>query len=164
MKEDGFDQFGFYILATLYLFMGIGSIISTAVIHKLGSKVCLLIGGLGNFQWILCSVLVTHQKSMEETGSNILSKELVKLFMFGSTIINGLTVGILWSCSNNFIAHCATDENKGFIFSYYWTFYMTSQILGNLIAALTLGSFSQTTFFIIMGIIALLGTIVLAFI
>jgi len=39
---------GFYILAVLYLFMGIGSLVSTAIINKLGSRYCLIIGGLGN--------------------------------------------------------------------------------------------------------------------
>ena len=48
MMEDGFGQMGFYILAVLYLFMGIGSLVSTAIINKLGSKYCLIIGGLGN--------------------------------------------------------------------------------------------------------------------
>ena len=37
MNDDGFGQMGFYILAVLYLFMGIGSILSTAIIKKLGS-------------------------------------------------------------------------------------------------------------------------------
>lgn len=48
MSDDGFGQLGFYILALLYFFMGIGSLISTAVINKFGTKVCLIIGGVGN--------------------------------------------------------------------------------------------------------------------
>lgn len=48
MDEDGFGQLGFYILAVLYLFMGIGSVLSTAVINKFGSRYCLILGGLGN--------------------------------------------------------------------------------------------------------------------
>lgn len=48
MSDDGFGQMGFYILAVLYLFMGIGSIVSTAVINRFGSRKCMIIGGIGN--------------------------------------------------------------------------------------------------------------------
>ena len=83
--------------------------------------------------------------------------------LYLSTMINGITVGILWACANNFVARCATNENKGFAFSFFWTFYMTSQILGNLIASITLGKFSQETFFLVMGIIAFVGTCTFVF-
>ena len=55
------------------------------------------------------------------------------------TVMNGLTVGILWASANQYIADCSSDENKGFFFSYFWSYYMTSQILGNLAAAFLLG-------------------------
>ena len=56
-----------------------------------------------------------------------------------AVIINGFTVGILWASANQYIADCSSDYNKGFFFSYFWSFYMTSQIFGNLIAAFVLG-------------------------
>jgi hypothetical protein len=37
------------------------------------------------------------------------------------------------------VSDCATAENKGFFFSYFWAIFMMSQIFGNLIAALVLG-------------------------
>lgn len=57
MDHDGFGKLGFYILALLYLFMAIGSILSTAVINKIGTKLCLIMGGLGNTLWILSTIL-----------------------------------------------------------------------------------------------------------
>lgn len=62
MDTDGFGKLGFYILAILYLFMGIGSILSTAMINKYGSRNCLIAGGLGNVQWILTSIFATEQE------------------------------------------------------------------------------------------------------
>ena len=62
MEEDGFGRLGFYILALLYLFMGIGSVISTAMINKWGYKVCLFIGGIGNVQWILSTIIAPEEK------------------------------------------------------------------------------------------------------
>lgn len=37
MENDGFGHLGYYVLAVLYFFMGLGSLISTAVINKLGT-------------------------------------------------------------------------------------------------------------------------------
>jgi MFS family permease len=59
MTDDGFGQLGFYILAVLYLFMGIGSLVSTAIMRRFGTKTCLLLGGIGNVQWILSSILAS---------------------------------------------------------------------------------------------------------
>jgi MFS family permease len=57
MNHDGFGQLGFYILAVLYFCMAVGSLISTAVINRIGTKVCMILGGLGNTAWILSSIL-----------------------------------------------------------------------------------------------------------
>jgi len=45
MEEDGFDNLGFFILAVVYLFMGVGSLVSNAAINKIGTKGCLVLGG-----------------------------------------------------------------------------------------------------------------------
>lgn len=47
IETDGFGKLGFILLALLYLNMGIGSLLSTAVINKFGTKFCLIIGGIG---------------------------------------------------------------------------------------------------------------------
>lgn len=45
MEEDGFDKLGFFILAVVYFFMGIGSLMSNAAINKFGTRGCLILGG-----------------------------------------------------------------------------------------------------------------------
>ena len=60
MEENGFDSLGFYILAVLYLFTGLGSLVSTAVINKFGTRFCLIMGGIGNIQWILSTLLAIY--------------------------------------------------------------------------------------------------------
>lgn len=139
MEEDGLDRLGFYILALLYFFMGIGSLMSTAVINKFGTRFCLILGGLGNVIWILSTLLAVYYEEMRDKG---VPDAIVYIGLFAATIINGFTVGILWTSANQYVADCSTDENKGFFFSYFWSFYMTSQILGNLIAAFVLGRMS----------------------
>jgi len=46
---------------------------------------------------------------------------------------------LLWVAEGKYISECATETTKGFYFSYFWMFYMLSQVFGNLIAALILG-------------------------
>ena len=97
MEEDGFGQLGFFILAVLYFFMGLGSILSTAVINKFGTRFCLISGGIGNTIWILSSILAVKSKELEEAG---VSDAFIYSGLFLATVINGLTVGILWASAN----------------------------------------------------------------
>ena len=53
MKSAGFGAVGFYLLAFLFLMMGVGSLLSTAAINKLGTRWCLVFGGLGNTLYLL---------------------------------------------------------------------------------------------------------------
>lgn len=123
MEENGFESLGFYILAVLYLFMGIGSLLSTAVINKFGTRFCLVMGGIGNIQWIVSTLLAIYQEKILEAG---VPNGVIYAGLILATIINGFTVGILWASANQYIADCSTDYNKGFFFSYFWSYYMTS--------------------------------------
>lgn len=55
-----------------------------------------------------------------------------------SAVINGLGCGILWTSEGRYVSSCATDETKGFFFGYFYFIFMSSQVFGNLIAALVL--------------------------
>jgi MFS family permease len=59
-------------------------------------------------------------------------------------------MGIVQPASGNYIAECATEETKGFYFAFFWSFYMGSQVIGNLIGAFVLNSLPQTTYVLIM--------------
>ncbi len=65
---------------------------------------------------------------------------IIVFCLFLGAFINGISVGILWASANQYIAESASDSTKGFFFSYFWTFYMASQIFGNLIGAYSLGN------------------------
>ena len=141
MNDDGFGRLGFYILAVLYFFMGLGSLMSTAIINRFGTKFCLMQGGIGNTIWILSTILAAKQSTYKD--DNFLeTKTFTTVVLFVATIINGTSVGILWASANSYVASCASENDKGFFFGYYWSFYMMSQIFGNLIAAVILGKFN----------------------
>jgi MFS family permease len=123
MEENGFETLGFFILAVLYFFMGLGSLLSTAIINKYGTRFCLVIGGVGNVQWIMSTLLAVYRIDILEQGIPL---GIIYCGLLLSTIINGFTVGVLWAAANQYIADCSSDSNKGFFFSYFWSFYMTS--------------------------------------
>jgi len=52
MNAAGFGSVGFYVLAFLFLMMGVGSLLSAAVINKYGTKFCLICGGFGNMLYL----------------------------------------------------------------------------------------------------------------
>ena len=57
LDESGYGELGFVILAVLYISMGIGSLLSAAVIKKFGSKWCLIMGGIGSIIPIVSTLL-----------------------------------------------------------------------------------------------------------
>jgi MFS family permease len=103
MEADGFNDIGFYVLAFLYLCMGIGSLISTAIINKYGTKVCLIAGGVGNFVYILAQMMVgaKYQFVIDDNIEDFQVPDwFIKTCLFISAFVNGITVGVLWSASN----------------------------------------------------------------
>ena len=80
-----------------------------------------------------------------------------------TSIINGFCVGILWSGLNQYIADLATEHTKGLFFSFFWCFYMSSEVFGNLISAFLLGYMSQTVYFAIIALIAVCATVGMSF-
>lgn len=97
MEEEGFDSLGFYILAILYFFMGLGSLLSTAIINRYGTRFCLVLGGFGNVQWILSTLLAVYKDTLY---ANNVPAGVVIAGLILSTIINGFTVGVLWASAN----------------------------------------------------------------
>ncbi len=58
------------------------------------------------------------------------------------SMINGLAMGIVQPAEGTYVASCTTEHTKGFFFAFFWAFYMGSQVIGNLVAALVLGNIS----------------------
>lgn len=40
--------------------------------------------------------------------------------------VSGFFGSLLWVAEGKYISDCATEETKGFYFSYFWAFYMQS--------------------------------------
>jgi MFS family permease len=125
LDDDGYGNLGYYVLAVMYFFMGLGSIISTAVINKIGTKGCLCLGGVGNMIWIFITILPAGKQEGVFHFPGLPIGFIVFIILLAA-VINGLTVGILWASANQYVADCASEQTKGFYFSYFWSFYMAS--------------------------------------
>jgi MFS family permease len=108
MEEDGFDKLGFFILAVVYFFMGIGSLMSNAAINKFGTKGCLLFGGknflftkftlgIGVTLWIVSTIMVVYHAELEDQG---VPEAITYTVLFVVAVVNGFTVGMLWASAN----------------------------------------------------------------
>jgi MFS family permease len=158
LKNDGFEGLGFYTMATLYLVFAFCSFFSSALVNKMGAKLSLFVGGLCYSFWILCFLPPAFYQDHKDSDSFIFNRSFITFLSLFSAAINGFGAGVLWVAQGKFVGECASDANKGFFFGYFWAFFMASQILGNLIAALILGKLAQSTYYVVMSVAAFSGT------
>ena len=68
MRDDKFGSFGYYLLAFIYLFMALSSIVGPAILKRIGFKKCLILGSFGHFTFILCSILPAWRNEYKHDG------------------------------------------------------------------------------------------------
>ena len=68
-----------------------------------------------------------------------------------AAVLDGFGNAVSWVAQGKYISDCVTEKTKDFYFSYFWTYYMSSQVFGNLIAEYILKYFQQSHFFLIMA-------------
>ena len=76
MRDDKFGSFGYYLLAFIYFFMALSSIIGPAILKRIGFKKCLILGSFGHFAFVLCSILPAWRNEYKHDGKNGSGKEL----------------------------------------------------------------------------------------
>jgi MFS family permease len=107
MRDSGFGAFGYYLLAIIYLIMALCSFIGPAILKRIGTKKCLILGSLGHFTFIVSTILPAWRNEYRQNGINfnkdenkfekfILSKYSTMGFMIGAAVLNGLGATILW--------------------------------------------------------------------
>ena len=84
--------------------------------------------------------------------------------IIGTAALNGVGASILWTAQGKYISECATNKNKGRLNSYFWVFYMSSQIIGNLVGSIVLHiNFSEQFLFLIFGALSIIGSLTFIF-
>ena len=149
MKDNDFGDLGYYSLALLYFCFSICSFFATAIVNKIANiKVSLSMGALCYSFWVLCFILPSFYAQFkiddpDKLNSWYMSRGLITFLTLFTAAINGAGAGILWTSQGKYISECACEQNQGFYMGYFWAFFMSSQIIGNVIAWGTLKSGTQ---------------------
>lgn len=103
MKNNDLGNTGFILLAVLYLFIGVGSVVSPAVLRQWGITKCLVLGGIGHFVFVFAQTLPAWRfeypvdNTDEFTFAHFFQlKSVVIVLLVISVIINGLGASIIW--------------------------------------------------------------------
>lgn len=96
-------------------------------------------GAVASIPFIVSMLIPAFKKYYPTSNAWYLSSGFTYPVILFVSIVNGLGQGAAESAQGKYIADCATESTKGFFFSYFWAFYMGSQVIGNLISAFALG-------------------------
>lgn len=107
MAKNGFGNLGFYSLGVLYFSWGMGSMISTAVMNRLGFRMCMVMGGLGNCIWIYGSILPVIRAEYPNSTNFFLSYSFIYPFIIMISSLNGAMNGPMWVSTTKYIVDCA---------------------------------------------------------
>lgn len=129
------------------------------------------LGNVKSMAWgsALCLVFVVSlmfpaiRSENPTSGNFFISDKFVYPLMIFTSIATGVGEGLAQPGAGKYISDCTTEETKGFYFAFFWSFYMGSQVFGNLIAAFVLGNFDQRYYVIIITIIGMLSSAILFF-
>ncbi len=164
MKDFGYGNLGFYNIAVLFLVYAIGSFFSTAMVNKMGIKFGLTLGAVFKSLWVLAAVVPAYGSISSQRNTYWLySQEFIYPFQLTMSAICGIGNSLVWPAQGKYIADCANEQTKGFYYGYFWAYYMSSQIIGNLIGAAVLGSSNTVDFFYIMAGVGLFASFLFLF-
>lgn len=170
MRGNGLGNMGYIMLATLYLFIGIGSIFSTAILKRFGIKNCLVAGAFGHFIFIFANALPAYRHEYFDDHDTIyhiffFREGVVKTILILSVILNGLGASILWVAQGEYFSKCTNEEGKGFFFGFFWSVYQGSQIFGSLFGSYIFRfNLNKTVFSVVMSFLAMVGALSFCFI
>lgn len=60
LEQQGLEQFGFYVLASLYFVFIISSFLSAAIVDKMGVKLSMIMGAISGFTFALANLLAIY--------------------------------------------------------------------------------------------------------
>lgn len=105
------------MLGTLYLVFSFSSLIAPAIVLHCGVRLSLFIGVSGYAALVGVSLLYFQ-------------KWVSSVFVILGGVINGFGASLLWSAQGRIMLGNTNDENRGFLVSVFWMFFMGAAVLG----------------------------------
>ncbi|CDW81164.1 major facilitator superfamily protein [Stylonychia lemnae] len=160
---DGYKNLGYISNAVAYLGQGLGSIFCVYVMQRVGDVKAMAYSSLLSLPFIICLILPALNTDNKADNNFFFSQSFVTILTIYVSFLNGFGGGINQPASGKYISDCATENTKGFFFAFFWSFYMGSQVIGNIISAFALGYFEQYYYVLIMAIICFCSGMLLFF-
>lgn len=86
----------------------------------------MVVGALFNSSWVLQSLIPAEKFYNPDSDYWAYGETFYYVVNIIISAASGFMGSILWVAEGKYISECATDETKGFYFSYFWMFYMQS--------------------------------------
>lgn len=102
MKDNGFDNLGYYSIAILYFCFSICSFFATAIVNKIGNiRISMSLGALCYSFWVLCFILPSFYARFKKEGdprieSWYMDRTLIQFLSLLTAAVNGAGAGVLW--------------------------------------------------------------------
>lgn len=142
---------GFYALGVLYCTFGAMSFFASPIVLCLGDKWTMFVGALCYAFYVGAFILALERSEHPDSEKWASMYNFIYGFILVSAAICGFGASILWVAEGKYISNCAQKANSGFFNSFFWAFLMSSQVIGNLMAALVIPELNQeSTFFIVL--------------
>jgi MFS family permease len=141
----------------------VASFLTPSIIKKFGLRQSLVLGAILFGLVTLCQIFpACYDAALEDPAAIqnkwytwFMNKTIVQVILVVSSIFSGLGAGLIWVSQGEYISKCTTESSKGFYFGYFWAWYMSAQIIGNLTGGILITKSSGIEFFVIMGAMAL---------
>ena len=162
MRENGFENLGFYSLCVIYVFFALASLFMGKVLTRLKAKTSIAIGSTAYALWIFSISLTVISFKYKQTAQ-YLSAGFVNFIVMLCSIFCGIGAAFLWVAQGKYLSDCAMvcQEKKGLYQSIFWSMNsLGSALLSNFLTSFILAYFSEEVLFIIAGIIAVVAVVI----
>ena len=149
LNQLGFGNLGFVSLAVLYFTFAFCSFFATSIVNHLGERAAMFIGAICYTAYI-ATFLLPSAKAKYGGDIFLFNDLFIKLIINVAAVINGFGAGVLWVGAGKYLARIANDQNKGQYNSIFWSFFMTSQIVGSIMGSFILNGTDPFTFYCVM--------------
>ena len=96
LEDDGYGKLGFYSNAALYLALGIGSIIATALMNKIGTIKTIALGSFLCVPFMMSFILSSLPYDNKNLNSFMFSPAIVYTVIIIASFVCGIGESIMW--------------------------------------------------------------------
>jgi len=148
MDDWNFENLGLYSLAAIYGSFAFFSLFMASLIVKwLKPKKSMVIGSVFYVIWVASAMIPI-------TFENFPWGIIYVLFIL-TGLLNGFGASLLWVGQGVYISWLSHHKSKNY--GTFWSIFMGSQLLGNLIAAVIIGKIGLLPYFISITLIGMIG-------